>query len=262
MSKNVIYYFSGTGNSKHAAVKIAKTLHDTTLYSMRCNPKEVAMDKAQTIVFIFPIYHWTMPVYVQEFIRNLQLNKEAYIYAIATCGMLNVNAFNDLEQILEAKGVHLSYKMKLESVASYVAGYEPMFNNAKRIQKEEKKLKNICKDIAEQIHTPKPSSNIGKELLRQIVLPSAKALPKKDYHFVISNDCIGCGTCEKLCNADNIRIIDKKPQFMHHCTQCMGGVVYCPKGAINYKDKTQTRTKYHHEGITLQSMLKEKEYIE
>lgn len=39
--KNVIYYFSGTGNSMRAARVIAKMLGDTEIISMRCDPVTV-----------------------------------------------------------------------------------------------------------------------------------------------------------------------------------------------------------------------------
>lgn len=262
MSKHIIYYFSGTGNSRYAAEKIAKSLHDTTMYNMRCNPEGVSMQDVETIGFVFPIYHWTMPVYVQEYIKKLLIKSNAYIYAVATCGMVVMNAFIDLENLLKAKGAHLSYAAKLPSVAGYVASYEPMFHNDNRKQKEEKRLQEIISDILVKKSSKIPKKSIGKEIARKIVLPSAKALPTKDTGFVIGDSCIGCGSCVKLCPAGNIVIQNGRLEFQHHCTQCMSCVVYCPKAAIDYKNKTQNRTKYHHDNVDLAKMIQDTEYIQ
>lgn len=37
----------------------------------------------------------------------------------------------------------------------------------------------------------------------------------------------------------------------------MSCIVFCPKSAINYKDKTQNRTKYHNPNVTAKEMSKE-----
>lgn len=50
--KNVIYCFSGTGNCMDAAIKIAKTLKNTRIISMKCNPAEAASMDADVIGFV------------------------------------------------------------------------------------------------------------------------------------------------------------------------------------------------------------------
>lgn len=261
MSKHVIYYFSGTGNSRYAAEQIAKELHDTTLYNMRCNPEKVNMLGVETVGFVFPIYNWTMPVFVQNFIKRLKVDSNAYIYAVATCGIVVINGFNDLDRILKEKGRRLSYVAKLPTVAGYVASYDPMFNNDKRKQSEATKLQEIIKDISARRSSKIPKGNIFKEAARKILLPSERKLPTQDLGFVVNDSCVGCGLCEKLCPAGNVVIQNGKPQFNHHCTQCMSCIVYCPKAAINYKNKTQKRTKYHHDGVGIDAMIREEEYI-
>ncbi len=44
-----------------------------------------------------------------KFIERLEINKNAYIFAVASCGGLPVNALNDFSQILEKKGARVSY---------------------------------------------------------------------------------------------------------------------------------------------------------
>jgi epoxyqueuosine reductase QueG len=52
-----------------------------------------------------------------------------------------------------------------------------------------------------------------------------------------------------------------KPVFKEQCEQCMACIQWCPKQAINYKTKTQTRGRYHHPDISYQDMADKKELI-
>lgn len=78
--KNVIYYFTGTGNSLRAAQIIAERLGDTEIISMRCDPKDVPSEDAERIGFVFPVHHWTMPEYAIHFVERVKLNPKAYIF--------------------------------------------------------------------------------------------------------------------------------------------------------------------------------------
>ncbi|MDR3121471.1 MAG: flavodoxin, partial [Clostridiales bacterium] len=42
------------------------------------------------------------------------------------------------------------------------------------------------------------------------------------------------------------------------CEQCMACIQFCPKRAINYRDKTQKRKRYHHPDITAQDLVRKK----
>ena len=55
-----------------------------------------------------------------------------------------------------------------------------------------------------------------------------------DYPFTISDGCISCGLCRKVCPCKNIILEEGKPVFQHHCSNCMACVVSCPRRAIGY----------------------------
>lgn len=60
-------------------------------------------------------------------------------------------------------------------------------------------------------------------------------MPFADVPFTISEECISCGSCAKVCPCHNIELQDGKPAFLHHCTNCMACVSFCPKRAIGCK---------------------------
>jgi uncharacterized Fe-S center protein len=75
-------------------------------------------------------------------------------------------------------------------------------------------------------------------------------VPEMDKYYSVSNDCNKCGICAKVCPVDNIGLDEVgRPYFRHHCEQCVACIQFCPKRAINYKDKTQSRKRYTNPAI-------------
>ena len=60
-----------------------------------------------------------------------------------------------------------------------------------------------------------------------------------DNPFTVSDECISCGLCSRVCPCNNLAIENGRPVFMHHCANCMACVVNCPKRAIGYEITSQ-----------------------
>ena len=54
--KNIIYYFSGTGNSLRAVVKIAERIGGAEIISVRCVSENISAENATVIGFVCPVY--------------------------------------------------------------------------------------------------------------------------------------------------------------------------------------------------------------
>lgn len=253
MSKANIYCFSGTGNSLYAAVEIQKALCNATLIPMNSIAPVSAID-ADVIGFIFPVHHWTMPELVKSYIEALDINPAAYIFGIASCGGIVVNALNDLEALMNDKSATLSYSAIHNNVASYVAAYEPFPKPDKTLPIAEQELQKIIQDVCMRKKNKPAAKSFRKEMLRVIGNYYIKRLPIKDTGFKISMSCNACGLCERICPSHNIKLSDR-PTFLHRCTQCMSCIAYCPQGAINYKNKTQSRCKYHNPNIAASDLV-------
>ncbi|HOO79331.1 MAG TPA: EFR1 family ferrodoxin [Lachnospiraceae bacterium] len=236
MMRKVIYYFTGTGNSLRAAKKIAERLGDTELISMRNPPEEVSAKEYDVIGFIYPVYHWTMPEPVVQFVEKLSMNKNAYVFVVTMPSFVNGHASEKLEEILKKKEIMISYGAKVNGVANYVIVYSPMPSPKWVVPRTERKISKIAEEIANRKvkKIPRASAYIRKKYPK--VMPSYKVLQVyADIPFTVSKACISCGLCSRVCPVENISIVDGKPTFLHHCAQCMACVCYCPKRAIGYK---------------------------
>ena len=232
----VIYYFTGTGNSMRAAEKVAKHLKNTEIVSMRNNPEDVPAIDANIIGFIYPVYHWTMPKPVVEFIHKLLINPNAYIFVITMPSFINGYACEKLEELIKIKNAKIAYGTKVYSVANYVIAYSPIPPPKWIVPRTEKKLDKIGNDIAnkKEKEIPRPSG-IVRKMYSKTMHKYQELLSFADYGFFMNKHCTLCGLCVKLCPCHNIEMIEGKHIFNHICTHCMACVCFCPKRAIEYK---------------------------
>ncbi len=123
--EQIIYYFSGTGNSLRAARIIAAEIGSANLVSMRSEPEKVSVSNAKVIGFVCPVYEWDVPEPVKIFVERLSVNPQAYIFMVATYIAVHGRCFETISAALEKKGAYLHYGRGLRCVASQCIAYEP-----------------------------------------------------------------------------------------------------------------------------------------
>jgi ferredoxin len=254
MSKNIIFYFSGTGNSLKVAKDIAAVIQDCELISMG-NPHK-SSGTYERIGIVYPNYASGMPTVVERFVKALDLseNKSSFVFAVCTSGSGTVGGITKISKIIGDKGGKLSYYESIRCFGNYVGLYAMGSEADNKAKAQSQATKQVIKDI-QSFAVKSPAKNNPMELMHG---PFMKLLLSKEKGFNVSDACNGCATCSKICPVGNIKMLDGKPTFLHHCEQCMACVQWCPKQAINYKDKTQNRGRYHHPDITLEDMINKK----
>lgn len=252
MSKNIIFVFSGTGNSLWAAKEIAKELGDCEIATMGANGKYSLPGGYGSIGFVYPTYAGGMPKRVKEFVSHLDLqnNKDAYFFAVATCGRVSKaqNVVTQMRNLLRHKGIKLSYGERLDMFSNYVVGYEMRDTVREEADRSAADIKPMIESI--KIHI----TNKGNTVLTPRQLTSIgfmHIVSNMDKNFNVSDACTSCGICKKVCPMGNIELEKgAKPCFQHHCEQCLACIQCCPSKAINYKDKTQNKKRYIHPDIS------------
>jgi ferredoxin len=135
------------------------------------------------------------------------------------------------------------------------ANYVVMYDMSKNIDEITKRSNEKMLPI---INAIKERKNRNANRLTKIFAPINKSFVDKvavmDKDYSVNEKCISCGICKEVCPVENIEMINRKPQFLHHCENCLACLHYCPQKAINYKDKTQNRRRYSHPEISYKEL--------
>ncbi|MBQ6480681.1 MAG: EFR1 family ferrodoxin [Anaerolineaceae bacterium] len=277
--QNIIYYFTGTGNSLNTARIIADEIGGAELISVKKDPAAVSAKNADMIGFVCPVYEWDVPSPMKEFVEKLVINPDAYIFMVVTYILVYGKSFETIAGLLETKDAHISFADAIRCVASQCIVYDPFPPEKIMTPYSNKRAVSIGERIAEKAEKkyPKQSSLIRK-LYSRMMTPFMNIQHEYDKGFYASENCTGCGICMKICPCSNISIVNRKPQFHHKCIACNACVAYCPRKAImfskpeayaklnnfiaNRLSLPEKRKRYHHPDITARDIMKEGEVRE
>lgn len=239
---DIIYYFSGRGNSYDSAKSLAERMDNTSICSMS---KAKENKVAERIGIITPVIDLGIPSYVRRFIKTLQRSTHRpYVFAVITCGGMPAASMSQLKRCLSLQGMDLSagfiLKFGIEPITDEAWGR--CMDDIASAAKDKKKV-----DFPQISTKDKLLSSCGNRLARVII-------PGEDKKFCVSDVCSGCGICERLCPIKNIETAGGKPVWKHHCEQCAACFGWCPKQAITGKNLA-ARTRYTNPHVTLEQML-------
>ena len=234
----MIYYFSGTGNSKWLAEQLASKTEDIAVNMIECSV--VSSIDNQTIGIVFPIHAWGVPEPVLEFVKKLA-GKPAFTFGVCSCGD---EAGYAMEKLSSRFPLNSAYSVAMPSNYIIAADVESDESIVAKITKAKENLKTI----ANQIITKQSVDDVNKGKLPWIKSVLANfgfnKFARNTKPFYVTDKCTSCGECAKNCPAKTIMIIDGKPQWGKKCYQCTACINRCPVKAIEYGKGTPTRSRY------------------
>jgi ferredoxin len=272
-----IYYFSGTGNSLVVARDIAKKTNGKLISMPSLIKEESIRTEADVIGLVFPVYYATndcgIPLIVGRFVEKLENIGSKYIFAVCTCGYMPGMTIENLKKAVALRGGKLA------------GGFTVRMSNKNRTERKQQKLlikrKKKVEAICEYVNARKEGRFETRGLLRKILLAPLRSIekpiflyrykklsktsnhsfseliPLADRSFRTNENCNGCGICAKVCPVNNIKMVDGKPVWQHHCETCYACYGWCPKNAI-CGDIVAYNDWYHHPEVKLSDMLKQR----
>ncbi|HEX7713734.1 MAG TPA: EFR1 family ferrodoxin [Bacillota bacterium] len=248
-----IFYFTGTGNSLWVSRYLASKLGDTRLVSLPLS-EEVDLSSSRRVGFVFPVIMFGLPLIIKRFVESVPLSRSTYIFAIATCGGKPFNTMKRLEQLIGARGLELSAGFNVEMVNSCTSIGEaiPVVKQQQQFERAKEALNRICLKIEEQErHIDKGIPGLNWYFGDVIHAKAEPQIPGAAQYFYFDKNCNGCGLCEKVCPVKNIGMDSMRPVWHNRCEQCYACLQWCPKEAVQVKNKkTEGLRRYHHPEIT------------
>lgn len=198
--------------------------------------------QGENIGFVFPVYFYTVPTIIEEFVSKLELKGAEYVYSVITCGGGISQTGAVLKKLLNKRGIGLNYVKELLMPDNSMLFYQipPVKESKERLLGANKQLLKIKEQISRR-----EDNKVGNVTVLSNLVGLGYKLCNKTAKFYADDKCIGCGMCEKMCPQDVIKLKDGKPEWIKEtCSKCSACINRCPKSAIQYGNKTKKRNRY------------------
>lgn len=255
----MIFYFSGTGNSRYVAEVMAKELQDLAVNICEFKPEEILISEKglynHGIGFVFPIYSWGVPPIMAYFINSLPQNlintiikNDIPLWMTATCGDEVGNAHKMFIKLLDKRGMVLKGAWSVIMPNTYVLlpGFDIDSDDVRerKIREAPGQIEIIADKIKRGKWEIKPLVGSMPALKTALVYPLFKKWGIFPSKWKASENCIGCALCSKSCPVKNITMSNNKPQWGKNCTSCLACYHVCPTHAIEYGSETRHKGQY------------------
>ena len=236
----MIFYFTGTGNSRFAADLLAQKLSDqvVSLNQVFREKQPLTFSSQSPFVVVSPIYAWRLPKPVEDFLSQAEFTGSSKLYLVATMGASCGGAGAYAQQKLAGKSIDYMGLTGIVMPDNYLISFQmPSQQEALSILRAAlPTLDQIAQTIAAGDPLP-PSSSKGGWLLSGLVNWGFSHFMMSSKAFTVSDACVGCGKCAAECPVGNITLTGGKVRFSNHCSFCLGCIHRCPVHAIDYKGK-------------------------
>ncbi|MDA3847103.1 MAG: EFR1 family ferrodoxin [Vallitaleaceae bacterium] len=287
---NVIFCFTGTGNSLYVAKEVAKKIDAKVILIDNNLLNKSIIGQYDKVGIIFPVYHQGLPVMVSRFVELMQDIVCDNMFAISTYGHKPTLALEYLKKALQdigftlrcGYGVRMPYnylmpqKIGLGMMNHFHVKLQDSELRTEILEDAKVRIERIAEDIINGVNSSVEVSDVWVEhmvdslRLRDSVqkkqwlkitgykgkMPHkfTEAISLMDAGFSVSDSCTGCGICQKVCPADNITLTDKKPVWQHNCEHCLACLHWCPNKSILFREKVVEET-YNHPSIKVSELF-------
>lgn len=249
----MILYFSGTGNSKYVAKRIANALDDGLVnLNGRIKAGDTSpVETGERLIVVTPTYAWRIPRVVRDWLLKTQLRGAKQAWFVMTCGSEIGNADRYNRELCAEKGLVCMGTAQIVMPENYIAMFSaPQADEARKIvAKAKPDIDRAIAAIRAGECFASTRNNLYDCFMSGPVNPIFYKFFVKADAFTVSDACIGCGQCAKRCPMNNVTLKDRKPVWGKNCTHCMACICCCPVSAIEYGKKSVGQPRYHFEAL-------------
>lgn len=260
IGKTTIYYFTGTGNSLAVARGIGTHLESSNIVNIaKLLPDHPVSDHSDIVGIVAPVYFENIPDIVRDFVKNMTLNANAYVFGVVTCGSGPGFALNTLDRCLKTKGSRLAAGFSItmpDNVVIFVNLIPPLEMQQTMITVAKAKMLQIADIVRrKEVMGFKMRSSFKDKLEGIFMKTMATKLYRTPRKFGTTEKCSKCGTCMRICPTNNIKIKGSQVSWDKNCIQCLACFHWCPNQAIFLGKRTRNVVRYHHPEINVKDLI-------
>lgn len=263
----MILWFSGTGNSRVVAERLAAGLSQQLreLTPDITASRFALLDGESSIIWVCPVYSWGIPPYVRSIMKNIDISaggKPLTHHLVLTCGDDCGLASDMWRKDMSARGWTAGNAYSVIMPNNYVCmkGF-----NVDPVELAERKLAEAparIDAVAAGIRAYKPGDTPADDIVRgsfawiktRVIYPwfVRNAMSPKPFRY--TKDCISCGKCAAACPLGNVTMQSgapdssgrsrRRPSWGPSCAGCLACYHVCPRHAVMYGKSTVGKGQY------------------
>lgn len=247
----IIYFFSGTGNSRKIAIWIREfalqqNINCEIVSIANTNPEQIEVPSRDSLIaFISPIHGFNYPKITLDFIFHFPRGSNNIILMNTRAGMKFGNrvtpgltgiAFILSSCILKSKGYKIVGQIPFDMPSNWISIHPQLSHNAMLfIYERNKKL--VIKYFS-RILSGKPVFVAVRDIVQDILISPISLAYYLGGRFIFaksfyaSSKCDKCGLCVKKCPVKAIKKVNNQLFWSFKCESCMKCLNDCPQKAI------------------------------
>lgn len=248
----MIFYFTGTGNSLY----IARQIEETTISIPQVMRQERLEFSADSIGVVAPVYGHEVPLMVKDFLKKSVFHTD-YFYMILTYGNRHGGAAELAKKLCDECGIPVHYINVIMMADNWLPGFD--MDEQKKIDKKiEEHMEVILADLAARRNMISEVTDADRAAHQQFLARMSRMPADTWQHLLrITEGCVGCGVCERVCPSASIHVADGKAVHTPgNCQTCLACTHACPQKAIQLTiPEVNPEARYRNEHISLQEIM-------
>lgn len=248
----MVFYFTGTGNSLY----IAKQIENAPISIPQAIHSEKQEYSADSIGIVAPVYGHEVPSMVKEFLKNAVFHTD-YFYMILTYGNRHGGAAELAKKLCDECGISVHYINVIVMADNWLPGFD--MNEQKKLDKHvEENMAAILADLTARRNRIAEVTDADRAAHRQFLDRMSRMPADAWQHLLrVTEACVGCGICEKVCPSASVRVADGKAVHVPGgCQTCLACAHACPHRAICLTvPEVNPNARYRNEHVSLQEII-------